>query len=107
MARHRRTPAPQSGKAPAALNLGREHSPAFERFPYRVDYDDLTDDETRALIQFLRRTIDEYRYPLSPRLAPLKAILAKLEPPQRPSGPMPPLQARDAPSAAGRRRRRG
>jgi hypothetical protein len=40
---------------------------------------DLTDDETTALAQLLRRTIDEYRYPLSPRLAPLKAILAKLD----------------------------
>jgi hypothetical protein len=42
---------------------------------------DLTDDETAALAQLLRRTIDEDRYPLSPRLAPLEAILAKLEPP--------------------------
>jgi hypothetical protein len=36
---------------------------------------DLTDDETAALTQLLRRTIDEDRYPLSPRLAPLRAIL--------------------------------
>jgi hypothetical protein len=33
---------------------------------------ELTDDETAALLQLLRRTIHEYRYPLSPRLAPLK-----------------------------------
>jgi hypothetical protein len=37
---------------------------------------DLTDDEERALVQFLGRTIDEARYPLSPRLGSLKAILA-------------------------------
>ena len=37
---------------------------------------DLTDDEKLALTALLRRIIDEDRYPLSPRLAPLKAILA-------------------------------
>jgi hypothetical protein len=37
-----------------------------------------------------------HRYPLSPRLAPLKVILAKLNPPQPPSGLAPQLQARDA-----------
>jgi hypothetical protein len=68
---------------------------------------DLSDDETAALARLLRRTISDDPYPLSPRLAPLKAILAKLDPPQPPSGSAPPLQARDAPSTAGRRRRRG
>jgi hypothetical protein len=69
---------------------------------------DLSDDEAAALAQLLRRTIADDPYPLSPRLVPLKAILAKLDPPpQPPSGSAPPLQARDAPSAAGRRRRRG
>jgi hypothetical protein len=53
------------------------------------------------------RTSGEYRYPLSPRLAPLKTIPAKLDLPQSPSEPPPPLQARDAPSAAGGRGRRG
>jgi hypothetical protein len=52
----------------------------------------------------LRRAINDDPYPLSPRLAPLKAILAKLDPPQPPSGSAPPLQTRNAPSAAGRRR---
>jgi hypothetical protein len=65
---------------------------------------DLTDDEKLALIRLLRRTIDEDRYPLSPRVAPLKAVLAKLDPPEpRPELP-PPLRAYDAPRA-GRRRR--
>jgi hypothetical protein len=68
---------------------------------------DLTDDETAVLAQLLRRAINHDPYPLSPRLAPLKAILAKLNPPQPPSEPPPALQPRDAPSAAGRRRRRG
>jgi hypothetical protein len=65
---------------------------------------DLTDDEAAALAQLLRRTIDENRYPLSPRLAPLRAILAKLEPPEpRPELP-PPLKAYDAPRVRRRRR---
>jgi hypothetical protein len=41
---------------------------------------DLTADEAFALAQLLRRTIDDDPYPLSPRLAPLKAVLAKLRP---------------------------
>jgi hypothetical protein len=41
----------------------------------------LTDVEKRALIALLKRTIDEARFPYSPQLAPLKAILAKLVPP--------------------------
>jgi hypothetical protein len=68
---------------------------------------DLSDDEAAALAQLLRRTINDDPYPLSPRLAPLKAILAKLNPPEPPSGSTPPLQARGAPSSEGRRRRRG
>ena len=41
---------------------------------------DLTDDETRALVQLLRRAIEEDCHFLAPRLDPLKAILNKLEP---------------------------
>jgi site-specific recombinase XerC len=44
-----------------------------------------------ALAHFLQRTIGEYRYPLSPRLAPLKAILAKWRA-ARKKGWMPPGQ---------------
>jgi hypothetical protein len=62
---------------------------------------DLPDDEARALAQLVRRAIDDDCYPLSPRLAPLRAILAKLDPPQPPTEPPPSLQARGAPSAAG------
>jgi len=68
---------------------------------------DLSDQEAAALAELLRRTINNDPYPLSPRLAPLKAILGKLNPPQPPSGSARPLQACDPPSAAGRRRRRG
>jgi hypothetical protein len=53
---------------------------------------DLTDEETAALAQFLRRTIDDDRYPLSPRMVPLKAILAKLEPAQSRPDPLPVLK---------------
>jgi hypothetical protein len=42
---------------------------------------DLTDDEKLALAAELKRTIAEDRYPLSPRIRTLKAILARVEPP--------------------------
>ena len=42
---------------------------------------DLTDTELAALTRLLERTLDSDRYPLSPRRRPLKAILAKLQPP--------------------------
>jgi hypothetical protein len=41
---------------------------------------EFSDVERDALARFLRSAIDADRYPLSPRLAPLKAILAKLDP---------------------------
>jgi hypothetical protein len=65
----------------------------------------LTDDEALALAQLLRRTIEDDRYPMSPRLVPLKAILGKLDPPKSQPAIPPPLKGRMAPSA-GRRRRR-
>jgi hypothetical protein len=68
---------------------------------------ELSDDESQALAQLLRRTIADDPYPLSPRLAPLKAILARLEPPEPQPEPPPPVKAYVAPHAAGRRRRRG
>jgi hypothetical protein len=54
---------------------------------------DLTDDERRALVQLLHRTIDFDPYPLAPRLAPLQAILDKLDPPPPRPEPRPPLPA--------------
>jgi hypothetical protein len=68
----------------------------------------LTDDEVLALAEHLRRAIDNDRFPLSPRLAPLKAILAKLDPPASRSELLPPLKAGLAPSRGrGSRRWRG
>jgi hypothetical protein len=55
---------------------------------------DLTDDEALALAQLLRRTIDDDRYPMTPRLAPFKAISAKLDPPKPLPATPPPLRGR-------------
>ena len=43
---------------------------------------DLTADDKAALAALLRATIVADRFPLSPRVRELKAILAKLEPPK-------------------------
>jgi hypothetical protein len=51
---------------------------------------DLTDDEHRALVELLRRQIDVDPYPHAPRLDPLKAILAKLDPSAPKLEPLPP-----------------
>jgi hypothetical protein len=66
---------------------------------------DLTEEETDALAGLLRRTIDDDRYPLSPRVQTLKSILAKIRPeparePLRPPKVYAPPRAR----TAGRRR---
>jgi hypothetical protein len=50
---------------------------------------DLTDEEHAALVRLVKRAIDTDGYPLSPRLDPLKAILAKLSP-QPAREPLPP-----------------
>ena len=42
---------------------------------------DLSDDETAALTRLLRDTINDDRYPLSPRIRLLQAIFDKIEPP--------------------------
>jgi hypothetical protein len=66
---------------------------------------DLSDDEAAALAQYLKRAIDSDRYPLSPRLAPLKAILAKLRPePVREPAPPPKVYAPPRATAAKRHR---
>jgi hypothetical protein len=65
---------------------------------------DLSDEETTALLRLLSTTIDEDRYPLSPRVQTLKAILAKLRPePVR--EPLPPPKVYAPPRASGRQRR--
>jgi hypothetical protein len=42
----------------------------------------LTNDEKAALLTLLKRAIDGDRFPLSPRIGTLRAILAKLEGPK-------------------------
>ena len=65
---------------------------------------DLTDDETAALARLLKSTIDADRYPLSPRIQTLKAILDKIQPePVR--EPLPPLKHYEPPRASAARRR--
>jgi len=41
---------------------------------------DLTDEETSALTRLLTKTIDDDRYPLSPRVRTLDVILGKIRP---------------------------
>ena len=66
---------------------------------------DLTEEETNALARVLSRTIDDDRYPLSPRIQTLKAILRKIRPePTR--EPPPPLKHYEPPRATTARRRR-
>jgi hypothetical protein len=67
---------------------------------------DLSDPETDALATLLRRTIDDDRFPLSPRIQTLKAILGKIRPePTR--EPLPPPKVYASPRASAARRRRG
>jgi hypothetical protein len=66
---------------------------------------DLTDEETAALTRLLTNTIDADRYPLSPRIQTLKAVLDKIEtPPVR--EPLPPPKVYAPPRATTARRRR-
>jgi len=53
----------------------------------------------------LKRTIDDDRYPLSPRIGVLRGILAKLEPPRPAPAPQPPLKVYEPPRARAKQRR--
>jgi hypothetical protein len=66
---------------------------------------DLSNQETDALSGLLRRTIDDDRYPLSPRIQLLKAILVKIRP-EPEHEPLPPLKHYEPPRATTARRRR-
>lgn len=66
----------------------------------------LTDEEHAALVRAVRKILDEDRFPLAPRLDPLKALLAKLDPPAPRPEPLPPLRPGMAPSRGQGRRRR-
>ncbi len=66
---------------------------------------ELTDDEAQALVRVIREAIDSDRFPLSPRIAVLRSILAQLRPePAR--APLPPLR-NYVPPSKGRYRQRG
>ena len=65
---------------------------------------DLSDLETDALARLLRRAIDDDRYPLSPRIQVLRALLNKIRPePERP--PLPPPKMHAPPRVGAKRRR--
>jgi hypothetical protein len=67
---------------------------------------DLTETETAALARLLSDAIDADRYPLSPRIQTLKAILGKVRPePVREL--LPPIKHYEPPRATAKRRRRG
>jgi hypothetical protein len=55
-----------------------------------TDQLDLTAAEKEALIALLKRTLEYARFPRAPRLDPLKAILAKLDPQPPQPAPLPP-----------------
>jgi hypothetical protein len=66
---------------------------------------DLTEEETDALAGLLRRTVDDDRYPRSPRIQMLKAILAKIRP-EPVHEPLPPPKRYAPPRATTAKRRR-
>jgi hypothetical protein len=56
--------------------------------------ENLSEEEREAVARALRQMIEADRFPLAPRLQPLKSALAKLDPPAAlPSEPLPPPKA--------------
>jgi hypothetical protein len=72
----------------------------------RLDHEARPDQRLDALIELLRETIERDRFPLSPRIRSLKAVLDKLDPPAPGPDPMPPPKPLGAPSLAVRRKKR-
>ena len=66
---------------------------------------DLTDDEREELLRLLRGVISGDRFPLSPRIQRLKAIIEKLEPPAAAVEIFPAPRPPGEPTHARRRRR--
>jgi hypothetical protein len=66
---------------------------------------ELSQVEAEALVRELARIVEGDRYPLSPRIQTLRAILTKLRP-EPPREPLPPLKTYEPPRA-GRYKRRG
>jgi hypothetical protein len=67
---------------------------------------DLTEADKTILIELLRETIERDRFPLSPRIKSLKALLAKLDPPASQPEPLPPPKPPGEQSMALRKKRR-
>jgi hypothetical protein len=67
---------------------------------------DLTEEETDTLARLMRRTINGDRYPLSPRIQTLKAILGKIRP-ERVRESLPPCNIDAPPLLIRGRQRRG
>jgi hypothetical protein len=67
---------------------------------------DLTDTDIAVLIELLRETIERDRFPMSPRIKSLKAILAKLEPPAPRQATLPPPKPLGEPSSVLAKKRR-
>jgi hypothetical protein len=63
-------------------------------------------EEKRVLIRLLQQTVEDARFLYVPSLAPLKAILAKLEPPAPLNERPPPLRPGLGPTHGQGRRRR-
>jgi hypothetical protein len=81
-------------------------APRARRGSKRGNYSNWSASMRRALAELLRETIASDRYPLSPRIKTLKAILAKLEPPAPASEPYSPPRACERPSLALAKKRR-
>jgi hypothetical protein len=65
---------------------------------------ELSDEEAAALIRELHDIIESDKYPFSPRIRALRAILAKLRP-ESVREPLPPLKVYDPPRSSAARRR--
>jgi hypothetical protein len=66
---------------------------------------ELSDEETRTLIDYARRKFAEERWPVSPKLRAVRAIMEKLDPKPEPT-PMPEPTKRVEPSWRMARKRR-
>jgi hypothetical protein len=66
---------------------------------------ELSDEETAALAAYLKRTIRDDSFPLSPRIRTLQGVLDKLDPPPA-REPLPPPKVYAPPRAVAARRGR-
>jgi hypothetical protein len=80
-------------------------SAMFTPIPGVMQHLDLSDEEAAALVKELADITGNDRYPFSPRIQTLRAILTKL-PPEPAREPLPPPKVYTPPRATGARRRR-